>query len=225
MVSQIVATGREAASNEDPAQSLSRMMRSRTAGVHRAAERSGIVADILTGKASRFGYALLLANLLPVYEALEQHDIAGGKRAELRRTAAIEADLAAIAGAQWHAELRRLASGIHYADRIRASRIDDGALLLAHAYVRYLGDLSGGLVLARLLERHLDLQPHQLSFYQFPGIADVAAYKDGFRRALDATALDSARQSRVADEAVAAFEFNIALSLEVQAVVRAQEAP
>lgn len=203
-------------------QSLSSVLRSRTAAVHRTAERSGIIADILTGKASRFGYALLLANLLPAYRALEQQGSGGLGRAELHRAAAIEADLVAIEGPHWRRSLPPTAAASRYAQRILACRAGDGALAIAHAYVRYMGDLSGGQVLARLLARNLDLGPHQLSFYRFPAIADVAEYKDDYRRALDAVDLQTARLSQIADEAVAAFELNIAVSNEVQAAAGAR---
>ena len=197
---------------------LSSILRLRTAAVHRRAEQSGIIADILAGKASRLGYALLLANLLPAYEALEQQIIGGQARPELDRVAAIEADLLAIAGPDWRRTLPRLDSATRYAERIRSTHAGDGALALAHAYVRYLGDLSGGLVLARLLARNLDLRPDQLSYYRFPAIGDVAAYKDDYRRALDAADLPSPRLSQVADEALAAFELNVALSIDVRGV-------
>src|SRR5215468_1364260 len=52
--------------------SLSSALRERTATLHKQAERSGIVNDILRGKASRAGYILLLRNLLPAYDAMEQ---------------------------------------------------------------------------------------------------------------------------------------------------------
>jgi heme oxygenase len=60
-----------------------------------------MIADILVGRATQRGYALLLRNLLPVYQALEQqlsrHSgsalLAPISRRELARTGAIEADL------------------------------------------------------------------------------------------------------------------------------------
>ena len=48
----------------------------------------------------------------------------------------------------------------------------DAPRLIAHAYVRYLGDLSGGRIVGRILARSPGLGPEALSFYDFPGIAD-----------------------------------------------------
>ena len=61
----------------------------------------------------------------------------------------------------------------------------DGARLIAHAYTRYLGDLSGGQILQRLLARSLELRPSELSFYDFPRFSDLDALKADYRKALD----------------------------------------
>ena len=62
--------------------------------LHKQAEQSGIIADILNGQATRLGVALLLRNLLPVYQVLDAsifgHPI-------LARSAMIEADLRVLA--------------------------------------------------------------------------------------------------------------------------------
>jgi heme oxygenase (biliverdin-producing, ferredoxin) len=206
-----------------PVARLSALLRDRTTPSHRMAERSGIVADILSGAASRDGYALYLRNLLPAYVALETAQYAGSGFAaldkilprELCRAAAIEHDLVSIAGDDWR-RLPLLASGTRYADRIAKVGAADPASLIAHAYVRYLGDLSGGQIMMRLLGRTLGLELHQLAFYAFPEIADLAHYKSAYREAIDAIELDAAQSEAIADEAVSAFDMNIALSLEVQ---------
>ena len=40
--------------------------------LHRDAERTGLIADMLHGRADRRGYVLLLRNLQPAYKALER---------------------------------------------------------------------------------------------------------------------------------------------------------
>ena len=80
---------------------------------------------------------------------------------------AIEADLVALCGAHWSQGIPLLAAGELYARRIAKAAEGDGTRLIAHAYTRYLGDLSGGQILQRLLARSLDLQPSELSFYDF----------------------------------------------------------
>jgi heme oxygenase len=199
-------------------------LRMRTSALHTEAERSGIIHEILAGRASRRGYALFLRNLLPAYLALESglearrgspaiHDIA---RPEVFRAAAIEADLIRIQGPGWASELDVLPEGETYAARIRAATEDDGVLLVAHAYARYLGDLNGGQILKRLLTRALGLAPEALSFYEFPGIDDLDAFKHGYRVALDRSAGAIADIAPVLGEAAEAFRLNIDLSVAVR---------
>ena len=59
------------------------------------------------------------------------------------------------------------------------------ARLIAHAYTRYLGDLSGGQIVQRLLAKSLGLRPEQLSMYDFSGFPDPAALKTEYRHALE----------------------------------------
>jgi len=78
----------------------------RTKTLHVEAERTGIIRDLLRGEASLEGYILLLRNLLPAYQAMEQgferHRGAQGLAAlanfRLDRAPAIEADLVALCG-------------------------------------------------------------------------------------------------------------------------------
>jgi heme oxygenase len=169
------------AANTDPAESpretrpsLSGALRERTAELHTQAERAGIVNDILRGTATRHGYALLLRNLLPAYEAME--------------------------------------SGL---DRHR-----DGGRLIAHAYARYLGDLSGGQILKKLLGKSIGLTAPELTFYDFPAIADQRAFKDEFRDALDRAGDEVSDFDAVVEEGAAAFRLNIDVSNAVQAEAR-----
>lgn len=197
----------------------------RTKTLHREAERSGIIRDIMRGDARREGYVLLLRNLLPAYQALEQglqqhsrSPILGPLASyAFARAPAIASDLAALAGARWETTLPLLAAGERYANRIAVAAKGDGALLIAHLYTRYLGDLSGGQIMQRLLAKSLDLQPSALSFYDFSRFSDLDALKTEYREAIDrAGALTGARHA-IVEEGAAAFTLNIDLSHAVQA--------
>jgi len=206
--------------------SLTSSMRTRTHQLHRRAERSGIVNDLLRGNATRYGYGLLLRNLLPAYEqlegGLELHGrtlpVRAAARRELYRASAIRSDLDALAGEGWESALALLPSGKDYARRVAAVAEHDGTGLIAHAYTRYCGDLSGGQVLKRLLAQALGLGPQELSFYDFPQIPDPKDFKERYRLAIDACALTIDDQPSVVAEAMVAFELNIAVSEEVQRV-------
>lgn len=177
--------------------------------LHRQAERAGIIADILAGTATRAGVALFWRNLLPVYEALDTTPFG---LPPLVRSAAIKADLAALAPDALPPLLPEAAA---YAERVRQA---DTGRLIAHAYVRYLGDLNGGLLLQRRLTATLGLAP--LAFHLFPDIADPRAYAAEYRALLD-RALTVADGQAVRAEAEAAFMLNIALSDAVAAALPA----
>ena len=194
----------------------------RTQALHRRAERSGIVQDILRGQVSRDAYALYLRNLLPAYQAMEDGlralRLAPGVREiafpGLFRSDAILHDLGSLGGRDWAASLPLLAEGAGYAARV-ADAAGDGARLIGHAYTRQLGDLSGAPMLARSLTRTLGLGAEAMAFFAFPNVADPARLRDEYRAGLDRAGLELAPDG-VIDEALAAFGCNIVLSDAIQ---------
>jgi heme oxygenase len=196
----------------------------RTKTLHVEAERTGIIRDLLRGEASREGYVLLLRNLLPAYRQMEQgferHRGSPGLAVlanyRLDRATAIESDLVALRGKGWKRSAPLLEAGEAYARRIAKAAEGDGARLIAHAYTRYLGDLSGGQILQRLLAQSLQLQPSELSFYDFPRFADLAALKMDYRKALDQAGALASDPQAVVEEGAIAFSLNIDLSCAIQ---------
>lgn len=203
--------------------SLLEALRERTKDLHTRAERSGIIADILHGRASRDGYVLMLNNLLPVYRALEDRlaSYAGSPligaivRPELTRAAALQADLKSLSVEA--STLTVLPATADYVNAIVQASGGDGGRLIAHAYARYLGDLSGGQIVKRLLARSLDLPPGALSFYDFPAIDDVATFKAEYRAAIDRAGDEIEDFEAVVEEGAMAFQLNIELSVALQA--------
>lgn len=200
------------------------VLRERTQAIHREAERSGYIADLLRGRATRFGYAVYLVSLLPAYDAMERQLAAGSTLPALRafaapglaRAAALRHDLQALA-ADGDGPLPVLPEAQAYAAAVAAQGASIG--LVAHAYARYLGDLSGGQILKPLLARTLGLEPAQLTFYDFPGIADIAACKTALRDALDTIVPGSTDAEQVVDESLAAFRHTIAVSTAVSSAM------
>lgn len=208
---------------------LAERLRDRTRYLHVQAERSGIIAVLLRGGGSQYGYALLLRNLLPVYrrleEGLERHRnqvaVAPLAQPALYRVAAIEHDLTALCHGDWCQSLPLLEPGERYARRIAEAAKGDGSKLLAHAYVRYLGDLNGGRIVRRRLCETLGLASSALSFYDYPEIADVEEFKRNYRGGLNAAnglvGLDA-----VLAEAEAAFRLNVELSEAVLGALKGE---
>lgn len=204
---------------------LSASIRERTEHVHKRAERTGIIRDMLNNRVTLGGYQLYLRNLYEIYSTLELCGQRPESAAtlgpfispELCRAPAIANDLGHLQGRDWQRDIPVLASAIAYRDRIeRLSRESSNAELVAHAYVRYLGDLSGGQLLVKRLGRYPGLAAEQMSFYKFERISDLQGAKRRFRQALDEFGTVTADPEQVLGEAKRAFELNIELSVEVK---------
>lgn len=173
---------------------------------------------LLRGHLDRGEYVSLLRALHAVYASLERrmHALADDPVARpfvdpaLDRTTALEQDLVTLQGSGWAEDVPLLSAGEAYAARIAGATTP---ALIAHAYVRYLGDLSGGQALGRVIARALalpgDAASAGVAFYRFPGIPDADEYKGRFRASLDELMLDEAQADEVVREAQDAFRLNV----------------
>ncbi len=95
-----------------------------------------------------------------------------------------------------------------YADELAAIGPGSATYLMAHHYVRYLGDLSGGQIISALVQRHYDLGPEGLNFYAFEGIGKIKPYKDSYRSHLDEADFSDVEKQEILHHAEVAFETN-----------------
>ncbi|WP_166645024.1 biliverdin-producing heme oxygenase [Dongia mobilis] len=201
------------------------LMRQHTRELHMQAERSGIIRELLQRRADRLGHGLHLRNLLPAYKALEAnlerhsgHPVLGEVRQPaLYRGAAILSDLVQLFGPDWEDRLPLLDEAVAYAKRIDAATEADPARLLAHAYVRYLGDLNGGRILRDLMAKALELDDSALSYFAFPQLGNSIAAAADLRAILDQAGSRLPDQTSVIDEAAVAFRLSIGVSEAVKA--------
>jgi heme oxygenase (biliverdin-producing, ferredoxin) len=212
-------------STSDPP-ALPQRLKTATRTWHARAERSGVMGALLQRRLGRPAYVALLRNLQAIYEALEgalerlQPSLAalgGGLPAALRRGPALAADVHCLAAAAVGAPPVPAAS--EYARRLEALNADDAHLLLAHAYVRYLGDLHGGQVLRPLVRGLFGLASDAddgIRFYDFGDDATVAALRAEVRHRLGAARLNTAQADAVVAEAVWAFEAHCRLFEQLQ---------
>lgn len=191
------------------------LVRAASADDHRAAETRGFITALMGGALSLDDYTRYLAQLAWVYEALEERGTRPGDPAvfdpALARMAAIDADLAALGASDWREVHSPLPETAHYAAHLRVVA-DDDVRYLAHHYTRYLGDLSGGQAIARLVARHYGATPGQLAFYRFDLAGDgVVHYKRGYRDAMNALALSPVEVDVLIAEVRESFRLNSAI--------------
>ena len=201
-----------------PRSTLATALREGTVELHREAERAGIMRELLRGRISRGGYCALLRNLHALYVTLEAHlkrhaadpAIALIPLPVLARGAALVSDLESLHGARWEREIPLQPAIVRYVERLDDVARSDPRALLAHAYVRYLGDLSGGQIVCRVIAPALALtEDSGQAFYRFSEAPEVLAAR--LRSALDSIALTPAEQARLVDEARLAFRYHIEL--------------
>lgn len=190
---------------------LTTRLRAATRTLHAQAERTGIMQPLLRGQLGRQDYARLLRSLHEIYSALETASPTPLWDARLARTAALAEDLQRLAGEQW-ITLPAAAAARSYARRLHGISAQPHRLL-AHAYVRYLGDLAGGRLLRQIVARSLGGQA--LAFYEFGGTAREVELERGLRRLLDAPQLHAPLQQQLIDEACWAFGAHVALFEEL----------
>lgn len=183
----------------------------------------------LRGGLNREGIAAQVAQHFLMYEALESaaqaHRDRGGDdfafwMPELHRLPSLEADLRYWIGADWEAETRsRYATPgiLAYVDRINEVARDSFPHFVAHHYTRYLADLSGGLMIARMFRCSYELDGDEgTEFYTFDQIEDPKAYKDDYRALLDTLDFTPAEVDLVAEEVALAYRLNNAAGRDLE---------
>jgi heme oxygenase len=198
---------------------LAERLRTDTRALHVEAERAGAMRSLLRGELGMAGYCALLRNLHAIYAALEPaldrqatHPVLATMPLQpLYRQAALAADLHRLQGAGWR-DLAVLPATATYVQRLRTVEASDPVLLLAHAYVRYLGDLSGGQLLRGIVLRMLGPAGEGATgFYDFGDAAAVAAHAASFRQRLRALPLTGDAASHLVAEARRAFGLHVEL--------------
>jgi len=205
---------------------FSTALRERSRGAHSGSEHAGFMADLMRGKGSRDDYVALVAQHWFIYAALEAaaeamtDDTVAAPfiTSKLTRLPALEADLAYLIGDDWRERIAPVPTTERYVARIDEIARDGWAGgFVAHHYTRYLGDLSGGQFIGKLMSRQFELGTNGIGFYVFDEIADPAAFKDVYREQLDAAPWDAAEAERVIDEVLLAYQFNTDLFVDLAA--------
>jgi len=204
--------------------SFSAALRERTWGGHGDSEGAEFMTDLMKGRGTRDDYIALVAQHYFVYQALEaaatrftgDPEVAPFLSPALTRMPALESDLEFLLGADWLAQITPLPTAVRYVERIDAIAAEGwGGGFIAHHYTRYLGDLSGGQHIGKLMQRHFGFETNGIGFYLFDQIADPAEFKTRYRDELDAADWDAAEQERVIDEVLLAYRLNTELFIDL----------
>jgi heme oxygenase len=199
---------------------LAERLKRETRSLHIQVERTPFIAALLRGRLDRCGYRLLLRNLKAIYAALEpalqRHAahpaLAPFDFAALARTPALASDIEALSDDPDRSDDFSPPEPATVAYTLHLAHLDRAApeRLLAHAYVRYLGDLSGGQVLGRIVRQSFELPSSAgTAFYDFGAAPGPAVLAERFRSALDAAPV--ADPDALVAEAKAAFARHRAL--------------
>jgi heme oxygenase len=195
---------------------FSTALRERSRSAHSSSEGAGFMSDLMTGEGTREDYIALVVQHWFMYDALERaadrmrrDPVASAFISdELTRLPALEADLEFLIGPDWRETISPVPTTQRYSQRIDDVCASWPGGFVAHHYTRYLGDLSGGQFIGRLMARRFGFDRDGVAFYLFDGIPDPKVFKEVYRGRLDAAPWDAAEQERIIDEVLLAYRFN-----------------
>jgi len=184
---------------------LATQLREGTSKSHSMAENVSFVKSFLGGVIDKESYRKLVSNLYFVYSAMEE---------EMEK---LELDLEHYYGPNWKSLIRISEATTSYVERIKSISSERPELLVAHAYTRYLGDLSGGQLLKKIAQRAMNLSDGKgLAFYEFDQVVDEQEFKQNYKKALDSLPLDSNLAENIVAEANISFTMNMKMFQELE---------
>lgn len=203
---------------------LAQKLREGTTKSHSMAENVSFVKSFLGGVVDKKSYRKLVANLFFVYQAIEE-EIEKNKNhpaikpiyfPELNRKQSLSNDLAFYYGKNWSLEVKPSLATQTYVERIHLIGKTEPELLIAHAYTRYMGDLSGGQILKKIAKNAMNLSDNKgISFYDFNEIDDENLFKKFYRETLDNVPINYNQINQIIAEANLAFTLNMKIFQEL----------
>nr|YP_009244040.1 heme oxygenase [Gelidium elegans]AMK96282.1 heme oxygenase [Gelidium elegans] len=203
---------------------LAQQLREGTTKSHSMAENVSFVKSFLGGVVDKKSYRKLVANLFFIYEAIEE-EIESNKKhelvkfiyfPELNRKNSLIKDLIYYYGYDWKNQIGPSIATKSYVARIHEIGKFQPELLVAHAYTRYMGDLSGGQILKKIAQSAMHLSNTDgTAFYDFDQISDDKSFKQMYRQSLDNIPLNDNQIRQIIGEANIAFNLNMRVFQEL----------
>jgi heme oxygenase (biliverdin-producing, ferredoxin) len=186
-----------------------RRLHARIGKAHHQAEGMGFSRALLAGEATPLQLAALIRGLAPAYRLLEQQAPAAAQSLgahcipwnALARSTALEHDMAKLAVLP---ATPASAAAQDWLEHLHTLAVSAPQRLLAHAYVRYGGDLSGGQQLAQQAAGILEQAGlPALSFWVFE--RPLAELKAGLHDGFEELQLGGPQEQELLEEAETAF--------------------
>ena len=206
-------------------QGLATLLREGTQKAHTMAENTDFIKGFLKGVLDKQSYRKFSANHYFIYATLEEeltkhqnHPVLSKIYfPQLWRRKSLEQDMAYFYGADWSSQVQPSIACKNYIKHMQEVSATSPELLVAHAYTRYMGDLSGGQILKNIAKKALGLSDNNgLAFYDFDAIKNHGEFKKNYRAALDTLPVDAPTANRIVDEANHAFHLNMELFRELK---------
>jgi heme oxygenase len=212
---------------------LAQQLREGTQQSHTTSENTAFMKCFLKGVMERKPFAKLMADLYFVYSTLEaeisrhrEHPVVGKIYfPELERQQKLEEDLAFYWGEDWQNQISASPAGKVYVGRVKEISKTQPERLIAHSYVRYMGDLSGGQSLKKIARSAMDLPPNRgTGLHEFDAMPTVEAkreFKAKYRDALNSISVDEETVSAIVEEANYVFQLNRDVFHELEGEIKA----
>ncbi|XP_032869067.1 heme oxygenase 1 isoform X1 [Amblyraja radiata] len=206
---------------------LSEALKLATKDAHELAENSEFMRNFLKGQVTRDQFKLLLDSLYFIYTALEEETERNKDHpafapvhfpSELNRKETLEQDLEYFHGPEWKSRIECPKATANYVSRLQHVGRGEPELLVAHAYIRYLGDLSGGQMLRKVAQKALQLPStgEGVTFFTFDRVTSATKFKQLYRARMNTLEVDGETRQRILDEANRAFQLNVEVFNELQ---------
>jgi len=204
--------------------SLRSMMRDATKDLHTVAHNL-FELKLIKKKMSKDVYKVYVTALYYLYAALEEEierhkdniHIAPIYFEELKRGSGIEQDMVYFFGNDWKQQITCPKSVHEYVTHLRKLGAERPELLVAHSYVRYFGDMSGGKVIGKIIKRFYNLPDdgQGFAFYDFSNIANVKSFETLYSSRLEEIPLTNALRKDMVEESILSFNYNINMLQEI----------
>ena len=206
-------------------EALSSRLRTATSEIHKEAEQRPFMRAFFAGELPRAAYVEWLSRQWHLYRTLEaglgalptgapEHGLVPSA---LHRTERIEADLDYLTGDEWRHQNYLTPATKAYVERIK-SNLTFPTGLVAHAWLRYMGNVGGRDVLRRLVAGSIGAaegDDRGLAFTDYSAVGEIRPFFADFHAKLDALSLSDTDKARAVGEADAGFRLNISLTDEL----------